>query len=153
MITTEDIHRNYYKKIRKQPLVKIRDYRKIVNCINKKIRDKVIFGESIRLPRLGTLSVVKRDRDFSNPKVNISATMKLKEQLISEGKTIYKEWKDGNGELQNNGGEQYLVYYTDDFYYMFNLGNNRRLKNDKDETWWFTPTSTSKQMLTKSLKK
>lgn len=152
MITTREIHQNYYKKLRKEPLVLVRDYRKIVNAINKKIKERVLFGESVRLPRLGTLTITKKERNFNKPRLDMGSTMKLKKKLLAEGKTVYKEWKDEDGNKQNNGGEKYFVYYTDDIFYMFNIGNNRCLKNDKGENWWFYPTSTLQESLAKRLK-
>lgn len=46
--------------------------------------------------------------------INHSATAKKKKEILSRGGTLYKEWKDENGNKQNNGGEEYLIFYLKD---------------------------------------
>lgn len=50
--------------------------------------------------------------------VNWGESNKLKAKLIEEGKTPYETIKDNNGKvISDNGGEKWLVYHVDEFYY------------------------------------
>lgn len=87
----------------------------------------ITLGYEYRLPYEGSiLRIVKNkrrikvteDNNTIKGAVNWGESNKLKARLLEEGKVLYECKKDETGKIiLDNGGEKWLVYHTDDFYY------------------------------------
>jgi nucleoid DNA-binding protein len=116
-----EVTREAYKSYKKESknLLSYSKFKTIVEQINIAIIDEVTKGNLVTLTSLGTLKVKKKVRTFV--KVDLVATKHKKEQLLKEGKSIYKQWKDEQGNIVNNGGIEYLTYYSNPNYLMFSI--------------------------------
>jgi len=102
----KDIY-DYYKS--KGGKVNRKLFSTILFAFNKRVSEHLAEGKEFSLgSRLSTLQLVKIRRDFSKNVVNWYETNLLKKQLLKEGKTIKSK--------DNPDGENYIVYYTDDYY-------------------------------------
>lgn len=107
-------------------------WRKICETFNEKAVNAMLEGKRIDLPgRLGFLNVIRKERDFTKPRVNWGASRRIKKQLLAEGKELYDE-KTGKG-------ERWLVYYTDDFYCRFRW-SKKHCKVRNKSVYKFVPT-------------
>lgn len=104
------------------------EYFKLVTSLLKKLSDRVLEGDKIKLP-FGTLAILKKHNDFRKVGINMSASMKLKKEIIARGGIPYEVEKDEEGNIvSDNGGEKYYVYFTEDSYFWLSIGSERKLK-------------------------
>lgn len=85
----------------------------VVSRFNQEIMDEIILeGREFDMgSNLSRLSVVRIDRNHAAPRVDWASTKQLKQELLDSGKILQSD--------ENPDGEQYLVYYTDEWYCRF----------------------------------
>jgi len=106
----------------KNEIISYKIYKDVISIFNKSLIDEILKGEHINLGfGVGTIKIKKRKRDLSRPVIDWGETNKLKEEIINNGGTLYKVLKrdKDNNILEDNNGEKYLVYRTDEYYYMW----------------------------------
>lgn len=111
---------DFYKEFRKKSDLKISHglYNHIIKRLHNKIIEKLLEGHSVKLPySLGVLVIKRSERN--NPLPNWGESNKNKAELIAQGKLplkVTKRDKDGNP-CEDNGGERWVVYHNDPYYY------------------------------------
>jgi len=129
---------NYYRKNSETHSLDRKEFTIAINFLNTTIVDLVLRGKKVNLPNLGTLQVVEKTR--RRPMVDFPTTNANKKILLEEGKTIFKQWKDEDGNVVNNNGEHYLTYFDDTSYYHIVLGGNHdKVYNSKGTRYNFKP--------------
>lgn len=109
------------------------DYREVCELYNIYCMDKIIDGYTVNLGSyLSTLSIIRIERNYSNPAVNWKASNEYKQELIDQGITPY------NKETAPDG-EKWLIYYTDDWYCRF-YWNKSQCKVRNKSVYSFHPT-------------
>lgn len=84
-------------------------FKEVISQFYKKLKTHVVVGESVKLPNtFGSISSVTLQRSFQKKRINYPASMKLRKELVAQGKTPRKA-----GETE---GEDWIVYYTDSEY-------------------------------------
>ena len=91
-------------------------FRDICEKYNMEAMNRVLQGETLPLGfGLATLSIVRIERDYSNPAVDWKSTMENKERLLTEEgydeEDLYSK--------DNPEGIKYFIYHTDDWYARF----------------------------------
>lgn len=104
-------------------------------CINddfaKLIGEEIIYNK-YRLylgSGLGFLKLCKVERNLSKKKIDFISSNKIKEEILTRGGIPYKEiggWDEEKQEYKNNGGEKWIVYYTDEYYPIFHWSAYKR---------------------------
>lgn len=100
-------------------------YKAIIAQHNKEIAKLIIEVGFEYITIHSDIRVVRNKRHIAiNEEGNIRgaidwfASKQLKQKFIEEGKLPYESYKDENGKVTgDNGGEKWLVYRTDEFYY------------------------------------
>jgi nucleoside-triphosphatase THEP1 len=88
---------------------------------------------------LGSIQIVSV---FGNDGINWAESLKLKQQIIDEGKVPYQAYRDENGNITgDNGGLKWFVGYGNDYSYIWRWKRQRDLKNLKEIIYYrFSPT-------------
>lgn len=89
-----------------------RNYREACEMFNEMISDEIVEGK-IFSPghKLGDISVVKVQRNYEKPRINWPESHKLKKEILEQG--------GAPREAGSEEGEDWLVFYTDDWYCRF----------------------------------
>lgn len=144
--TAKDMYK-FFKKQNPDSKVVYWFFKEVLSRYNKKVSEYIIAGETLRLgSKLGYSAIRKIDRTYSKPTPNWGASLKLKNQLIKEGKTPKGP--------DNPNGEEWLVFYTDSYYfrwswikrggrspvrnttvYAFHPTSNRSTTSNEDPDW------------------
>lgn len=130
-------------------------FRSVIQEFNKTLSAQILNGYKIRNTVIGDILIVgkyKKGKDKKNHDINWHLTNQLQKKLIDEGKLLYTEWKDESGNVQNNGGEKYLIFYTDPIKYSWKwnkAGSTKFTKNIK--RYRFIPTRFNKRELSKKI--
>jgi hypothetical protein len=124
-----------YRGIDEADSITYSQYLEIITVFIRVILCFIVVGINVRFPRfLGSIKLLKVKRKFTHAadgrprlQVNWGASNVNKKKLIAEGKlpllTKYyyngKEVEEGfpNAEAVSNGGEPWLVYYTDPYFF------------------------------------
>lgn len=80
---------------------------------------------------LSTISITKHARNFSNPTVNWGASNVLRAEIVREGHVPKAP--------SNTGGEEWLVYFTDPWWFKFHWRKSR-CKIPNRAAWKFVPS-------------
>jgi len=109
-----------YKKLDKlkKEILSYTIYKDVISIFNKSMVDEILKGESFNLGfGIGIIKIRKKKRNLLKPVIDWNESKKLKQQIINEGGTPYEVTKrDVEGKpLENNGGEKYFVYRTDEY--------------------------------------
>ena len=84
-------------------------YKKVCSIYNQAVIDHLLRGKRYILgARLRGLQIVRVDRNFDKPRIDWNESLKLKNQLLREGKKLYDK--------ETGEGEHWLVYFTSDDY-------------------------------------
>lgn len=152
-ITTTDIYKLYKKG---GGILSKTVFNSIVNTYNTKCIDRCMVGEDWDLhANLGFFKVITVKRKFRiNEEGNILGAIdwkksnELKAKLIEDGKTPYKATRDEKGNIVgDNGGVKWVVYRTDDHYFLLRYIPNIFLSNGT--TYTFKPKITLSRKLAK----
>lgn len=129
--TSVDIYEEYKEKV-EDPLPK-NLWQELCVEFNTKVMKEIIYnGREFNMgERLSTLQVVRVPRNFDSPTPNWKKSNELKQKIIDEGGTPKSE--------ENPDGENWLVYYTDDWYCRFYWRKVHCVVQNKT-AYRFTPT-------------
>jgi hypothetical protein len=122
--------------INKAPIISREVYREIVTTFIKVMIQFMLSGFVVHLPmRNGSFRLLYNKRKLSkksgfvNLVPNWGASNKKKKEILDRGGLLYEEWWERDGNKYNepligsvkktNGGEQWIIYYTDEGYYKF----------------------------------
>lgn len=104
------------------------DFKTILKHMNKAVSKDIVEGSSLKMGhKLGYIYIKEPDRKFKlsdngkfNTKKNWGASQKKKQGLIDQGKVPLQYYKDEEGKIiGDNGGEEWIVYYTDATFFRF----------------------------------
>lgn len=117
---SKDIYKFFTEKNGK--LVDKTTFSSILKAYNKAFMELVIT-EGVKLSIGGTtghIQVVKKERRLRGGKLAMQAdfpsSLKIKREIIARGGIPLENYKDDEGNIiGNNGGEPWLVYYTDPY--------------------------------------
>jgi hypothetical protein len=148
-----------------------KQYKEVLKLMNKKCIDEVISGESLHLKNyLGYLYIKKFERDFKlsengeyNTRKDWKASLEKRDQLIKEGKTPLKKFKDNvNKIIGDNGGVPWIVYRLESDIYRFCWNKTKFKHVDSNDTvyplknitpYFFKPTKENRIQLSRYLEK
>ena len=141
ILGADDIHKFYGRK-----KMSYRDFSRIINRYNKLIVEAVASGETWKMPlNMGIVKLVTGSRNFKRKRIDWPASHKLKQDIIDRGGTPRKA---GTEE-----GENWIVYYTDDFYCRVNW-DKKGTKGNSLRNWKvykFYPAWGFKRLVAKKL--
>lgn len=130
-------------------------FKQVTEQFNKAISDKILSGYKLRNSLVGDILVVgkyKKGKNAKNYDIDWNKTNKLKAELEKQGKILYKEWKTEDGKVENNGGERYLVFYTDPIKYSWKWNKGGSAKFTKNiKKYRFIPTRFNKRELSRRI--
>ena len=87
-------------------------FRQICESFNMEVMNSILDGETFNMGHnLSTLSVVRKERDPRNPKVDWGESNKYKQELIEQGEELYN--------VLTGEGTKWHIYYTDSYYCKF----------------------------------
>lgn len=132
MKVTKDFYL-HYAKVSKNPIIYSK-YSKFIDDIHKEIVKELYNGWKYKLPHgLGVISIkwfarktFKKDGSLNLP-VNWGLSNKIKKEIEEKGSIPYKEMRDTNGVVSNNGGEKWLIYHDNPKVYSFHWSKGFRL--------------------------
>lgn len=105
----KDFFKTYKAKGGKLPL---KEYKLIMQTFLRETRKEMLNGNSLYMGyRLGTLRVVRKERNYKHPTINWGESNKYKAILLAEGKELYNK--------ETDTGEKWLCYFTDSYFYMY----------------------------------
>lgn len=106
---------DHYQETTDDPL-DYNKYREACELFNIYAMEEIIEGKTLNMGAyLSTLSIIRIERNYSNPKVNWGETNKLKKELLEEDDIT----EDDLYSKDNPDGIKYFVYHTDDWYCRF----------------------------------
>lgn len=104
-----DIHKQY---IVENGDVDKKVFRQICESFNMEAMNSILDGEIFNMGHnLSTLSVVRKERDPRNPKVDWGESNKYKQELVEQGEELYN--------VETAKGIKWHIYYTDSHYCKF----------------------------------
>ena len=107
--TLQDIYKKYINTFEH---IDKKLFRDICEEFNIAIVDSILDGGILDMGNnLSTLSIVRKERDPRNPKIDWGESNKYKKELISKGENLY------NAETEQ--GIKWHIYYTDEYYCKF----------------------------------
>lgn len=119
----------YRKEYKNRTFNTEQEITEITNYINQRVVEEALKNNPVSLTGLGVFRVRKKLR--INASIDWGTTNKLKKEILARGGTLYKQWEE-DGKIVNNGGEEYLAYYTDNHYFKFELGVHSNYFYNKD---------------------
>lgn len=150
-LSTKDMYKFYKTKYpeAKEPYWM---YKEVLARFNKKASDAVIFGQVLNFGnRIGNLLIKKIRRNYKKAIVDWGESKRLKAEILVSGKELYLEWYELNGikvdettegaELKNNGGEKWLIYFSDPWYLRWAWSKKDICKVKHSSVYRFAPTS------------
>lgn len=107
-------------------------YNSVVRDFNERAMEEVFKGKVWDLgSNLSAIWIARFERTFKRRRIDWNASNKLKAELLAEGKTLFSK--------ENQSGEMWLVYCTDDDYYRF-FWNKIRANVSNKTAYSFRPT-------------
>ena len=104
--TLKDIHKDY---ISNNGPISSKLFRDICTEFNVKVIESMLEGEVFNLGNnLSSISIVRKERDPRNTKVDWGESNKYKQELINSNEQLY--------DSETNEGTKWHIYYTDGFY-------------------------------------
>jgi hypothetical protein len=123
------------------------DYRNICSEFNILVIDYILEGGKFNMKNnLSTLSILRLDRNNSNPKINWGESNKYKKELLSNGDKLYNS--------ETGEGVKWYIYYTDEEYCRY-YWNKSKCRVINKSAYKFIPTrglKGNKEKLTNLLK-
>lgn len=90
-------------------------FRAILDNILEELIKAIVEGNaSLKMPGIGVLKVHLDKNPFDKLTLNRSESFKLRQKIIERGETPKKYLKDSKGNLVDNTGEDWLIYYIND---------------------------------------
>ncbi len=87
-------------------------FRDICEEFNIEIINSILEGNTLDMgSNLSTLSIVRKERDPRNPRVDWGESNRYKQELIEKGEKLYN--------AETGQGAKWHIYYTDGFYCKF----------------------------------
>ena len=84
-------------------------FKDICEEFNIMIMDYILDGKEFNMGNnLSTLSIIRRDRDPSSPRLDWGESNKYKKELLEEGQKLY--------DSETGEGIKWHIYHTDEFY-------------------------------------
>lgn len=120
LYSTKDFYSRYRKDTDK--LISYNTYKRVVYLWNQLIVKKIMEGFKFEAPHsMGIFEILRCDRNHSVKIPDWGASNKLKEEIIARGDIPLEYYKNEKGEITgDNGGANWIVYFTDDTYLKFN---------------------------------
>lgn len=116
-------------------------FKKVCKEFNKQVIEFLIEGYSFELGHhLASFKIVRCERSFKKPRVNWGESNKLKAKLLEEGKQLY--------DSKTGEGEQWIVFFTDDFFCKVHW-EKYRCKVPNKSAYEFVPSRGLKGLSTK----
>tara|TARA_R100000951_G_scaffold112464_1_gene112847 strand:+ start:760 stop:1233 length:474 start_codon:yes stop_codon:yes gene_type:complete len=107
--TLQDIYKEYTQI---DSSIDKKIFRDICEEFNIEIINSILEGNTLDMgSNLSTLSIVRKERDPRNPRVDWGESNRYKQELIKKGEELY------NAETEK--GVKWHIYYTDGFYCKF----------------------------------
>ncbi len=107
--TLQDIYKEYAQI---DSSIDKKIFRDICEEFNIEIINSILEGSTLDMgSNLSTLSIIRKERDPRNPRVDWGESNRYKQELIEKGKELY------NAETEQ--GAKWHIYYTDGFYCKF----------------------------------
>ena len=107
--TLQDIYKEYTNTV---SLIDKKIFRDICEEFNMAIINSILEGNTLDMGNnLSTLSIVRKERDPRNPKVDWGESNKYKQELLEQGKKLYN--------AETGKGVKWHIYYTDSYYCKF----------------------------------
>jgi hypothetical protein len=107
--TLADIYKEYTLK---HGAVDKKVFRDICEEFNIEIMEDVLNGSTFNMGNnLSTLSIVRKERDPRNPKVDWGESNKYKQELLDNNEQLY--------DAETGKGVKWHIYYTDGYYCKF----------------------------------
>ena len=107
--TLQDIYKEYTNTV---SLIDKKIFRDICEEFNMAIINSILEGNTLDMGNnLSTLSIVRKERDPRNPKVDWGESNKYKQELLEQGKKLYN--------AETGEGVKWHIYYTDSYYCKF----------------------------------
>lgn len=149
--STKDMYK-FFKKKYPEDTTPYWMYKEVLARFNKKASDQVIFGKVLNFgSRIGNLLIKKIRRNYEKPIVDWGESKKLKAQILTSGGILYEEWHELDGVkvdertpgavCKNNGGEKWLVFFSDPFYLRWAWAKKDVCKVKNSSVYRFVPTS------------
>lgn len=149
--TVKDMYK-WFKKKNPDTEIVYWMFREILLRHNKKAADAIIFGDVFNLGNhVGRILIKKIKRNYDKPVVDWGASRKEKKKLIEEGKLLYEEWYELNGQKvdkqtrgavkKNNGGEKWMIYFNDPYYFRWAWSKKRVCRVKNQTVYKFLPTN------------
>lgn len=107
-------------------------FRGVINFFNETLSNEILYeaytfriGYQLGVIRIKRILCDKRIKK----KINWSESLKVRNQLLKEGKTPYKvlERDADNNVIKHNGGEHWFVYFTGNFDFLWHWSKNRNI--------------------------
>jgi hypothetical protein len=132
---------NYYRKTKsvKSP-VEYNVYKDIIIEFHKEISQKILDGYKFYpSSKLGIFSIkIQYRKEVSNKYVDWNKSNKYKAYLLEQGKTLYEEWWELNGEKVDkttegaikvdNGGEKWIFHFKDSHYFGWSWQHTKKTR-------------------------
>jgi len=107
--TLADIYKEYTLE---HEAVDKKVFRDICEEFNIEIMEDVLNGSTFNMGNnLSTLSIVRKERDPRNPKVDWGESNKYKQELLDNNEQLY--------DVETGEGVKWHIYYTDGYYCKF----------------------------------
>ena len=107
--TLTDIYKEY---VLEHSSIDKKIFRDICEEFNIRIMEDVLEGSTFNMGNnLSTLSIVRKERDPRNPKVDWGESNKYKQELVEANKELYN--------AETGQGIKWHIYYTDGYYCKF----------------------------------
>lgn len=111
--------KDFYKTYKKRGgSLTLQEYKGIIQTFLWESLKGVLDGNPLVMGyRLGKIEVQRNERNYKKPTINWGESNKYKALLLSEGKELYNK--------NTKEGHQWLVYFTDGYYYKYNWKKER----------------------------
>jgi hypothetical protein len=130
------------------------DYDKIIKELNIGFMETVAReGGNMSLGELnGVIWIQRVERNVDKMIPDFPSSNAIKKQIIAKGGLPLEYYKDAEGKLtgENNGGEPWLVYFTDRFYYAIKWSKHR-FSTTSFKMFCFKPNKFTKRNTSKIL--
>lgn len=144
----QDLYKIYTKE---GGVLSYNKYKEVIIAFNKELINKIIkTGYIFVAPyKCGTIKVIQLERKFTIKEdgkikgaVDWGASNKLKAEIIERGEIPYKAEKDSNNKIiGDNGGVEWMCYFTTPTYFSWAWTANINMKNCLEYTFDITDTN------------
>lgn len=139
----DDIYNYYHSQFPRNYNTGRKQFKRVIDKFNQRIIDRMLEGAEFNpANQLGKFRIVRVKRNFSKPTVDWKSSYE------------YKEWLEGQGyqaRSRTQPGYDWLVFFTDDYYYRF-YWRKQSAKVKNKSVYRFDPTDSNKKKLSQKAK-